>query len=459
PIMYLKMDELSGQTLYDVGGSGNNGILGADASAGSDDPMFKTADYCVKGACLKFTGAGDYVTTTYTTAIGTGSFTMEAWIKMPNANQLSTPIKKWGTDGGNYTQFGISICGDAWCSTAGQKIVMWDYKNGGKHTLGTTDVCDNKWHHVAIVRSSVGPYTRLYIDGSNEINDTNALVNLSNTDPLALSLGGTLNGYMDDVRVYNYARTPAQVSWDYNNGKPLAWWKMDDGQNSSTTCDGTTSIAKDTSGSRHGTLKLSGSPATSTAWIEGKYGCALDFDGVDDYVSVSSTPTLEPFNVTEALWFKVTGDGTHSDGDFLLSKGRVAVDPYQAYGIEYIPSSDKIICLMGVSGHSYWDAVSASTFAPGSAWAHAACTFDGSTIRLYINGKLEGSSSHSGTLSYTQSDANLNIGNWGVAGFLRQFQGYLDDVRVYGYALTPAQIKMLYNEGASVRLGPSSGLP
>jgi hypothetical protein len=264
---------------------------------------------------------------------------------------------------------------------------------------------------------------------------------------------------MDDIRVYNYARTPAQVSWDYNNGKPLAWWKMDDGQNSSTTCDGTTSIVKDASGSRHGTLNLGGSPATSTAWVEGKYSCALDFDGSNDYVSVSSTANLEPINVTAALWFKVTGDGTHSDGDYLLSKGRIAADPYQAYGIYYYASSDKISCSMGISSHSYSDVASASTFAPGSAWAHAACTFDGSTMRLYINGKQENSSSHSGTLSYTQTDPNLNIGNWGYAGYLRQFQGYIDDVRIYGYGLTPAQIKQVYNEGSAVRFGPSSGLP
>lgn len=45
-----------------------------------------------------------------------------------------------------------------------------------------------------------------------------------------------------------------------------------------------------------------------------------------------------------------------------------------------------------------------------------------------------------------------------LSQFMKNFNSQLDDVRVYNYALTPVQIKTLYNNGA-VYFGPVSGQP
>jgi len=66
-------------------------------------------------------------------------------------------------------------------------------------------------------------------------------------------------GKIDHVRIYDYARTPAQIAWDYNRGAPVGWWKFDKGE-------GLT--AYDSSGNENnGTLQTS---MTNDDWVTGK---------------------------------------------------------------------------------------------------------------------------------------------------------------------------------------------
>jgi len=82
-----------------------------------------------------------------------------------------------------------------------------------------------------------------------------------------------------------------------------------------------------------------------------------------------------------------------------------------------------------------------------STWIHYIGVYDGASIKLYRNGQLVNS------ISYTQ---NLNNSDQPVLiGRLRQdtgetygWNGLLDDVRIYNYALTTQQVKDLYTGGA-----------
>src|SRR5690606_37356085 len=99
------------------------------------------------------------------------------------------------------------------------------------------------------------------------------------------------------VKIYNYARTPAQIAYDYNRGAPVAWYRFDE-------CEGTT--IKDHSGNgNNGTLNIGasgtqtsiGTCETSGAWSngsEGKINSSMSFDGVDDYVRITENKPIEP---------------------------------------------------------------------------------------------------------------------------------------------------------------------
>ncbi|MFC4875101.1 LamG-like jellyroll fold domain-containing protein, partial [Negadavirga shengliensis] len=77
----------------------------------------------------------------------------------------------------------------------------------------------------------------------------------------------------------------------------------------------------------------------------------------------------------------------------------------------------------------------------GSTWMHVAATFDGQTMKIYLNGVEDATLSFSQPATIISNNGLLTIGSWG--GDLR-FQGALDDVRVYNGALSSQEITQLY---------------
>jgi hypothetical protein len=73
---------------------------------------------------------------------------------------------------------------------------------------------------------------------------------------------------------------------------------------------------------------------------------------------------------------------------------------------------------------------------PLNVWTHLAATYDGTTLRLFVNGTLVGSRAVTGSL--VASDGPLRIGGNAVWG--EYFEGLIDDVRVYNRALTADEI-------------------
>jgi glucose/arabinose dehydrogenase len=146
----------------------------------------------------------------------------------------------------------------------------------------------------------------------------------------------------------------------------------------------------------------------------GRFGNALDFDGKDDWVTVEA-PKLEREMTVEA-WVRPTRKGG-SLGFHETKRG----DAWALYQDE-----------------SAIGARAARGKAPRlRRWTHLAMTYDGATIRRYVNGTLAGTSAHTGTIP--PSRRPLRFG--GNAVFKQWFKGRLDEVRVYASALTPAQIQ------------------
>ena len=82
------------------------------------------------------------------------------------------------------------------------------------------------------------------------------------------------------------------------------------------------------------------------------------------------------------------------------------------------------------------DAVGPASLPP-NAWSHLATTYDGTTVRLYVNGALAGSSTFAGSIP--ASTGSLRLG--GNAIWSEWFRGELDDVRVYSRPLSPSEIQ------------------
>ena len=75
-------------------------------------------------------------------------------------------------------------------------------------------------------------------------------------------------------------------------------------------------------------------------------------------------------------------------------------------------------------------------------WVHVVGTFDGSDIKLYINGVLAASEAYSGTMSLAEHDVNIGRNSEVID---RVYEGGIDDVRIYGRGLTDAEVLYLSN--------------
>ena len=174
-----------------------------------------------------------------------------------------------------------------------------------------------------------------------------------------------------------------------------------------------------------------GTLAGATRTTGGRFGGGLRFDGVDDQVSVLDDETLDLTNaMTLEAWVRPTS---------ALSGWRTVVLKEQpgdlVYGL-YASASGYL-----PSGHVFVAGddkrVSAPAALPADTWSHLATTYDGTTLRLYVNGTPAGELALSGPL--TASSGVLRIG--GNLVWDEWFAGTIDEVRVYDRALSASEVQ------------------
>ena len=257
------------------------------------------------------------------------------------------------------------------------------------------------------------------------------------------------NGYVDNVKIFNYARTPAQVVWDYNRGGPVGWWKFDECQGgtandaSGNSNNGTITIGATGSQTAVGTCTTSG-----TAWgngATGKRNASLNFDGTDDIASFTSTNVINPPAGSVAMWFKPSS--TQNGTNYYLFAHPQTVDNSRVY-ITTNSSGTNINGRLGTGTTIGSVTITANT------WHHVILTWNGTSAKFYVDGQDKTSTPTFNGL--TSAAATSTIGNY--IGAAQGYTGQIDDVKIFNYALTPAQIKTLFNDGA-VRFGPATGSP
>jgi len=165
-------------------------------------------------------------------------------------------------------------------------------------------------------------------------------------------------------------------------------------------------------------------------WVEGVYGNALDFDGLDDYVKISGYKGVTgTASRTCAAWIKT------DSGDEILSWGGDGTGEKWTFRVQ----SGGLIRLE-VSG----GAIGGSTIVNDGFWHHVAAVFlndgtpDVSDVKLYVDG-IEESTTSAGQAINTAGVYDVKIGIFGSSG--RYFNGLIDDVRIYDRALSQDEIE------------------
>lgn len=101
--------------------------------------------------------------------------------------------------------------------------------------------------------------------------------------------------------------------------------------------------------------------------------------------------------------------------------------------------------------HDNFQTVTSSNSVPLNSWSHIAGVYDGSTMRIYINGELRGQKEYSGGIFVANSDVSIGaIATGGPQGqSLSNFFGMIDEPAIYGRALSASEIQSLYNAGGA----------
>lgn len=175
-------------------------------------------------------------------------------------------------------------------------------------------------------------------------------------------------------------------------------------------------------------------------------GQAMEFDGVDDYVSITNNEVLNPTSaITLSAWIKPFDITTNTYYEIIRQ------DPNASNRKIFSFQDNGTKLTLGLqTGGAYWETdtpITASEFTDGN-WHHVVALYDSELLkaRVYKDGVLLEEENHSGIISSTS--AAFFIGS--AHGSSEFFNGSISDVRIYDRALTATEIEQLYSgSGAS----------
>lgn len=196
------------------------------------------------------------------------------------------------------------------------------------------------------------------------------------------------------------------------------------------------------------------------AWVSGKFGRALNFNGSSDYVSLSNSAVLNPANeLTLSAWVYVNG-GAGTYRDFISRWDSTGGVNERTYLIG-VNSSNALYAAISSDGTDGGATIVTDPSAfPTSSWVQVSLTWNGGTMRLYRDGVEVASGSHSGMASSPNTVTGLGatIGRSGDPQ-VSLFNGLIDDVRIYRRALSAGEISALYTKsGYAITKNASRGL-
>jgi hypothetical protein len=177
------------------------------------------------------------------------------------------------------------------------------------------------------------------------------------------------------------------------------------------------------------------SGATLTTDRHGAANGAYSFDGVDDYISVADSNSLDLAGaLTVAAWVKPADVTTNIHYEILRKNGSASgyLLAFQEYGA-YLT--------LGINSNATYESdtpITASALTDGG-WHFVAGTYDGADLKVYVDGVLVGTKAQTGAVG---TNANsLFIGS--STGAYEFFEGALDEIMIYNKALTQTAITAL----------------
>ena len=462
--------DISGTSLSDRSGNGNNGVIHEAASASG-----------LHNEALSFDGIDDYVEVSPDDTLSTASMTISTMVYIPDSIDSGwQTLVEHDRYGENWYGLYKSANGDKfhfrWC---GSGTCISDFN---------AEISPNTWYHVVGTYDASTNTATMYQDGYSDSSVTGATSPLEHNGNLRIGRNNDDNeefrGLIDDVRIYDRALSPQEVQ-DLLEDEPSCGDGTCNGDEDCSTCsldcptpegevccsgtlhtgdccdstecdspktcinywcaegsdicqglellyhmDEDSSTVRDLSGNGN-TGTVHGAAWTSSSQFSGGFA----FDGEDDYIMV---PGLlgEPEDITISVWARV--DSRDSNGASLISMGdNLAIIVDSVYGSPQYTTRALIY-------NGGWNSIMSGVPHAGTGWHHYALTFDdsGNSQAFYVDGKEAGSTSFIESMDWRWG-SDTYIGKHGDGGVEWDVTGVIDEVVVWTRALSLEEIQGL----------------
>ncbi|MFA4830784.1 MAG: LamG domain-containing protein [Patescibacteria group bacterium] len=424
--------DMGATTATDLSGNGNTGTL-------TNGPQKVPG---INGQALSFDGVNDYVSIPDPNLVeGLAAMSVSVWAKSDitvTANGRGIVAQSYGASGDPFLLYLRNVDNIAFQVSTGVSV----------EADANTDLPDTNWHHYVGVYN--GSNVLLYVDSVLQTSQpAQTGTTTASTNPVTIgAYDSTRNwdGLIDETRIYNRALSATEVQEQYRagaarmkvNSPPSApfgnsglvgYWSFN-----GPDIAWQTGTAYDRSGSgNNGTIT---NMSTTTSPVAGKVGQALSFDGVDDYVGVTTNNTVSG-NYTVSAWV----NPNHATSRFGIFSNRFSNENTFDFKLQ-----NGIVIHGDIGNGAAWLTTSADatfTYSVGT-WYHIVYVVTPTGYSIYANGNPVGSGSFSGTpLLFTTG----NLPRIGHTDGTEYANGLIDEVRVYNRALSASEIQELYRLG------------
>lgn len=381
------------------------------------------------------------------------AYTVSAWVN-PDTSVIGNNFKIIGAmDTGNRWYFRI---------LNGYASYAYGSATGDNDYQGTdTPVAAGAWSHVMFTFDGSTTH-KIYVNGDLKVTQSSGsgqtVTGTKNLYLGALNLNGAaanyFNGFLSNIVVWNTDQS-SEITNIYNNGipassytsTPTAWWKLNGIED---TFDGSNWTIKDFgSGGNDGTsdnMTSSNLVQSNLSRTTPYSNYSIKFNGATQWFSDGAT------------------SGIFNGATSLSISGWMNVDPSETTSIlasNWLSGGRQYLIRWNLSGGGFQFylylgttlSVTATITISSDTWYHVAGTWDGSTMKIYVNGVLYSSTAASGTLDSVTSD-NL-IGKYSTSVYA---DGKNSNIAFWkDTALTFTEIREIYNAGIPTDLSTFSG--
>jgi hypothetical protein len=393
-----------------------------DSASTNDGTVVSTFSFVPGKVGQAFNFSGGFVSVPDAEDLKPATVTLQGWVKGTGVGAFQYIISKSGAGAGtSYAMYVPANGGAAFFVTFPGVLLI-------SPMAEPAQVWDGEWHQ--LTGTYDGTVCRLYVDGVEIGTGTEGAGDIDYTSPQPLVFGALSTaanfGYsasLDEVKLFGRALTGAEVQETFADASAFSaelvgWWKADGN-------------ALDSARAHHGTMTSQG-----VSFFQGKVGQAFLAQGGS--VRIPSSTAFETPGISMQMWVQSVNPGPFK---YLAAKSRPGWASYALYtsdsgGLAFFASTAGALSLSPrAQAENVWN----------GAWHQVTGTYDGSTVRLYVDGLEVGTGiAATGDIDYSSELNNgaFIIGNDPSFGF--GYSGGIDEVKLFDRALTAEEVLNSY---------------